>query len=59
MACIRWRAIKVVAQTRTSLIMFEEPWLRRRRRKTFLLDKCKSPRRGDVNGVGKRKRTYI
>lgn len=39
--------MEVVAQTRTSLIMFEEPWARRRRRKTFLLYKTKSPRRGE------------
>ena len=39
--------MEVVAQTHTSLIMFEEPWPRRRRRKIFLLHTSKSPRRGE------------
>jgi hypothetical protein len=52
--------MEVVAQTHTSLIMFEEPWGRRRRRKTFLLYKSKSPRRGEKSmGWVKGKKTYI
>lgn len=52
--------MKVVAQTHTYLIMFEEPWPRRRRRKTFLLHKSKSPRRGEKSmGWVKEKKSYI